>query len=89
MTVLHVKVGGPLLAAGAGRDEAALPTMLPPPLPTIEGPPTGRAAGLGLPPRRVEPRPPPRRRGRHLCTVRPRSTSTSTRRPSILRPSPC
>ena len=35
----------------------------------------------------VPPSPPPRRRGFQLFTVRPRSTSTTTRRPSIFFPS--
>ena len=42
---------------------------------------------IGLGARREFPNPPPRRRGRHPLTVRPRSTSTRTRLPSILRPS--
>eukprot|EP00962_Isochrysis_galbana_P003631 scaffold1038_cov122-Isochrysis_galbana.AAC.4 len=51
---------------------------------------------LGCPPSRfgalatrVEPSPPPNRRGFQLRTVRPRSTSTRTRRPSIFLPSAC
>ena len=42
---------------------------------------------IGLGARREFPSPPPRRRGRHPLTVRPRSTSTRTRLPSIFRPS--
>ena len=42
---------------------------------------------IGLGARREFPNPPPSRRGRHPLTVRPRSTSTRTRLPSILRPS--
>ena len=41
------------------------------------------------PPRRVPPRPPPKRRGNHPFTVRARSTSTNTRLPSIFLPSAC
>lgn len=41
------------------------------------------------PPLRVPPRPPPSRRGSHPFTVRPRSTSTRTRRESIFFPSAC
>lgn len=41
------------------------------------------------PPLRVPPRPPPSRRGSQPLTVRPRSTSTRTRRESIFLPSAC